>query len=188
MPIVGSFAGASARAYGAGTGALEIPGLDLITSQSFSSVSSVTFDNCFSNNYIQYKIVIDASGTTLAGISLQFRASGSTYTSANYRMQSLKFENNNPAAQRLTGQSNWQNALGVVVSSRGFISSLEIMNPFQTMFTSGQAIQQYVDGVQQLENRSFGITVTNSFDGFVGTPSGGTMTGTMYVYGFSKGV
>jgi hypothetical protein len=167
---------------------IKLNGLELITSQSFTSVSSVTIDNCFSNDYIQYKIVIDASGASLAGINLQFRASGSTYTSANYRMQSLKFENNNTAAQRLTGQTNWQNALGVVNSSRGFICGLEIMNPFQTMNTSGQAIQQYVDGVQQFENRSFGMTVTDSFDGFVGAPSAGNITGVMYVYGFSKGI
>jgi hypothetical protein len=168
---------------------IKLNGLELITSQSFTSVSSVTFNNCFSNDYIQYKIVIDASGTTLAGINLQFRASGSTYTSANYQMQSLKFENGATAARRLTNEVNWQNALGVVVSSRGFICGLEIMNPFQTMNTSGQAIQHYVDGgVQQFENRSFGLTVTNSFDGFVGTTSGGNMTGNMYVYGFSKGV
>lgn len=188
MPIVGSFAGASARAYGLGAGIKEIDGLELITSQSFTSVSSVTIDNCFSSNYIQYKIVIDASGTTVAGINLQFRASGATYTSANYQYQTLKFENGAPVASRATGQTNWQNALGVVASSRGFICGLEIMNPFQTMFTSGFALQQYVDGLQQLENRSFGITVTNSFDGFVGNLSSGTMTGTMYVYGFSKGV
>ena len=188
MPLVGTFAGASARAYGLGAGVKEIDGLELITSQSFTSVSSVTFNNCFSNDYIQYKIVIDASGTTLAGINFQFRASGSTYTSANYRYQTLKFENGAPVASRATGQTNWQNALGVVASSRGFICGLEIMNPFQTMNASGQAIQFYNDGTQQLENRSFGITVTDSFDGFVGTASSGNMTGNMYVYGFSKGV
>jgi len=187
MPIVGSFAGASARAYGLGAGVKEIDGLELITSQSFTSVSSVTIDNCFSNTYVQYKIVVDASGTQTAGIGLQFRTSGTTYTTASYQMQSLKFENGGVAAQRLTGLTNWQNSLGVVVSSRGFICGLEIMNPFQTMFASGVSPQQYFDGIQQLENRAFGITVTNSFDGFVAAPSGGNMTGTIYVYGFSKG-
>ena len=187
MPIVGSFAGASARAYGLGAGVLETPGLDFITSQSFTSSSSVVIDNCFSNNYIQYKIVTDIVGTTLAGINLQFRASGSTYTTASYRMQSIKFENNGVAAQRLTGLTNWQNSLGVVDVSNPNIMFLEIMNPFQTMYTSGISISNYASGVRNNEVRSFGITVTNSFDGFVASPSAGNITGTFYVYGFSKG-
>lgn len=186
MPLLGTFAGASTRAYGLQAGIKQIDGLELITSQSFSSVSSVTFDNCFSNNYVQYKIVTAATGSTLAGINLQFRASGSTYTTASYRYQKLAYLNNATNAARTTGATNWQNALGAIDNGIAYAMNLEILNPYQTMYTSGVNQHQYSNS-SAYEIRSFGITVTNSFDGFIATTSGGTMTGNIYVYGFSKG-
>ena len=54
MPIVGSFAGASARAYGSGAGGFAPEGaLKLIETKTLSAASSAQFNNVFSNTYTE---------------------------------------------------------------------------------------------------------------------------------------
>jgi hypothetical protein len=188
MPIVGSFAGASARAYGLGASRIAESDLRLISTQSFTTASSVTFDNVFSNDYVQYKILTEATGTTLAGINFQFRTSvPSTYTTANYRWQKFQIVNTDITnSGRSTGQTSWQNALGAVDNAQGYASFLEVYNPFQTVATTGLNQHSY-SNVGTLEIRAFAITVTDSFAGFLFAPSAGTITGSVSVFGYYKG-
>lgn len=188
MAFLGTFAGASTRAFGLQAGIKSIDGLDLISTQSFTSASSVTFNSVFSNTYVQYKIVLAATGTTLAGVNLQWRTSGSTYTSANYNWQKLMgYLTTTMEAARTRNTTNWQNALGAIDNNTAYATNLEVMNPFQTMYTSGFNQHHYSD-VGAYELRAFGMNVTDSFDGFVASTSGGTMTGSISVYGYSLGV
>lgn len=161
-------------------------GLILISTQDFSSVSAVTFDNVFSDSYFQYKVITSATGTTLAGINFQFRSNGSTYTTGNYAWAKLMGNGTSLTASRSTSQTNWQNALGAIDNNQGYSMNLEIFNPYQSVYTSGVNTHHYSQtGTHEI--RSFSISVTNSFDGFYGYTSGGTMTGSISVYGYYKG-
>lgn len=188
MPIVGSFAGASARAYGAGAGALEIPGMDLISTQTFSAVTAVNFDNVFSNSYVQYKIVIDATVTTGTYGSVRLRVGGATNSSGIYNRQFLYAGSTTVAGGRSTSQTQWD-GIGASDGTSRMMGMFEIMNPFQTMYTSAFHFDNYARSLQEIALNGLGTTVTTSFDGFsfFSNTGGATFTGSISVYGYYKG-
>ena len=155
-----------------------------IASQTFSAGTDVTFDNVFSNDYVQYKVVLSCLGsTTTQALNFRGRTGGTNYTSASYQRQQYYTFSTTIAAYRYTGETFW--AVGNVNS--GFISALdlEIRNPYQTVYTS--ALTSYSsNSTTSIESGHYahGITVTNSFDGAYFYVGGGTMTGTITIYGF----
>jgi hypothetical protein len=161
-------------------------GLDFITKQSFTTASSVDFDNCFSTKYVQYRIICNAlSSATDVGVSLKFRTGGTTNSGAIYNWQYLVASTTVLAAGRAASSTGgWANALGQISTDLNDINITEINNPFQSTYSFG-----FVRHAQQsnaaINNDlfSFGTNVTTSFDGFSAFPGSGTFTGTIYVYG-----
>ena len=186
MPIVGSFAGASARAYGAGASSFAPEGaLKLIETKTVSAVSSVQFNNVFSNTYYQYKIVPSLLGsTTNQGLQMQFVTGGTRYTTASYQRQQIYSYGGTIGAARYTGETSW--AFSAINS--GFINHnfFEILNPFQTKYTTGFSFYNTNSNSGSIESGSYvhATTVTNSFDGAYFAPASGTMTGTISIYGY----
>ena len=162
----------------------ETPGLQLISTQSFSAVSDVDFDNVFSDTYVQYKVVVDltASGGELRG---QWRASGFDITAASYIQQNLFVSGGTASAQRLTGQTIYQ--FGNISASDMLI--LEILNPFQSTYTSaiGSFIVNGEGSGIAMRHEAFGYSATTSFDGIRFYPEFGTFTGTISILGYYKG-
>jgi hypothetical protein len=161
-------------------------GLDFITKQSFTTASSVDFDNCFSAKYVQYRIICDAltSGTDI-GVGLKFRTGGVTNSGAIYNYQYLVASTTVLVAGRAASStSGWGNALGQNSTNLKDINITEINNPFQTTYTFGfvKFAQQSNAGINN-DLFSYGTNVTTSFDGFSAFPGSGTFTGTIYVYG-----
>jgi len=160
-------------------------GLQLISTQSFSNVSDVDFDNVFSDTYVQYKIVADF---TAAGgeFRAQWRASGSDITSANYNQQYLYYRTTTVSGARSTGRTEYE--FGNVSAYDCVI--LEILNPYQTAYTSGALISN-VNSETNGTNGSFlyayGYSATTSFDGIRFFPQSGTFSGTISIYGYYKG-
>ena len=71
-PSAGS-GGLAISAAGNVTGA----GLDLIVTQSFSAVSSVSLDNCFSGDYDNYRVLVHVKSAAASGfIMMRLRSSG----------------------------------------------------------------------------------------------------------------
>jgi hypothetical protein len=188
MPIVGSFAGASARAYGLQTGTVVIPGMDLISTQTFSAVTSVNFDNVFSNTYVQYKIVIDATTTTGTYGSVRLRVGGVTNSSGIYNRQYFYAGSTTVAGARSTSGTSWD-GIGASDGTSRMMGLFEIMNPFQTMYTSAFYLDNYARSLQEINLNALGTTATTSFDGFtfLNLTGGATFTGSISVYGFYKG-
>jgi hypothetical protein len=183
MPIVGSFAGASARAYGLQTGGV-IAGLQLISTKTFSAVSDVDFDNVFSNDYVQYKVVVDLSSAG-GEFRAQWRASGSDITASNYTEQYIYYRGTTISGARGTGDILYE--LGHISANDMLI--LEISNPFQTLYAS-----LVLMGTQDAETASIGgyiaahgYKATTSFDGIRFFPQSGTFSGTISIYGYYKG-
>ena len=167
-------------------------GLELIASQSFTAITSVSFDNVFSDNYIQYKIVLQAENSAQANartVQMRFRTSGVDFTGSNYHWQRILTYGTTNSGSRTTGVSAWNIALsgGTSYGARStFI--YEILNPFQTEYTN--AVGTYHHFTSSTGSNSYldaaGMNVTNSFDGctFLCTD---TITGTAAIYGYFKG-
>ena len=184
MPLLATFAGASARGLGFQAGAAEIPGLQLISTQSFSSASDVDFDNVFSNDYVQYKVVVDLTAGT-GEFRGQWRASGSDITAASYTQQNIFVGSTSVTGQRITGATIYQfgnaSAYDMLV--------LEILNPFQTTYASmvgSFGVNGENAGIAS-RYEAFGYSATTSFDGIRFYPEFGTFSGTISILGYYKG-
>jgi hypothetical protein len=167
-------------------------GLTLVSSTTFSGVSSQSVNNCFSSTYDNYKIVItytNFSGTNNAQVRMRLRASGtdntSTYFTANNyyyggTTTDTSYENTNGF---LTGyastQANERNSLNVIDIMSPYIATETVMSGIGSVFLSnlGHAYAQRYAGT------SF---VQSSFDGFTLIPASDTITGKVRVYGYSN--
>jgi hypothetical protein len=185
MPIVGSFAGASARAYGLGAGTVAQGALTLITSATFSSVASVSVNNCFSNDYVQYRIIVDSSIATTNEIQFRLRVGGVDNSSTSYQYSLLYGDGGTVGGLRQLTQNRWIYA-NSMSTSKG-MALFEILNPFQTAYTSAISFAPSAATGGLIENYFLGqgFTATTSFDGFTLIGAGpANITGDVYVYGY----
>lgn len=183
MPVTisgsGTIGGLSAYQQGAG--------LTLITSQSFSAVSSVSVNNCFTSAYDNYRVVIrgTGSGTIGYGIDLRMRSSGADATGSDYIVSfvyntttagPVKYYSTADSAGSIGGEGN-----------NGMWFSLDILSPAvasrtECLFQSGYASTatiNYHSGMWQ-------HALANPYDGFTVMVGAGTITGTIRVYGYTN--
>lgn len=154
------------------------PALVHIATENFSSASSISFDNIFTNTYQNYKFVIRyyATSGTLFG---RLRLSGSDDSLANYTRQRLYGENSVAGATRSTGNTEMQ--FGWYASGYGLMIA-EISGPNEASttpylaqsITSEPSIMLY-GGIHSL---------TNAYDGITIFPQSSTFTGSISVYGY----
>lgn len=164
-------------------------GLVFIKKSSFTNIASASIDNCFSADYSQYKIIFDcisASSPSDSQLRMRLRVGGSDNTSQNYPYQEIQVSSTTVSATRPTTNTAWQ-----VVSRNDTyaqISIVELLNPFQSTYTTGFAyISRGIASSPTLYASVLGTTVTTSYDGFtVFNIDGLNITGTMYVYGYKK--
>jgi hypothetical protein len=155
--------------------------LTLITSESFSAVSSVSVNGCFTSTYQNYRILISATSSADNQNAFRLRASGSDNSTANsYTFQDFVADGNFVGGGRTTGTSaNFARFGGDInyavleftqvaeAKATGFIS-------LSQAGVSGGLIYQYVGRHNQ----------TVAYDGFTIFPPSGTITGTLRVYGY----
>jgi hypothetical protein len=164
--------------------AYEQPGLEFITSQSFSAVSSVSVNNCFSSTYDSYQIVCFASGTPNGGfISIRFRASGSDNTDSTYNAQRLTAENTTLIGARATSSTS-----AIIASldddddANAFTATVFRPNVATRTSLSSHAFMPFGGAYMMLTAGYFDNN--NVFDGFTFFPNTGTMTGNFRIYGY----
>ena len=151
----------------------------------FTAVTSVLADNCFSSDYESYQIVIRYSTSSTFGLNMALRVGG-VNTTTNYNRQDLTVASTTSTASRTTGAAAFANIAGstegVVASSQLFIGGPALAEP-TTLFVlnarnSGNSLLQPVILISS-QNQS----ASTAFDGFELTVGGGTMTGSITVYG-----
>jgi hypothetical protein len=158
-------------------------GLDLITSKSFSTVSSTDIDNCFSASYSQYKIITLVTGSNDVNLGIRLKTGGTIYSTGNQRRQITYADNTSLTSGRYTTETYM--LAGVLTSNAESCGLVEIMNPFQSGPTTSVAAYSFRPiGSIIYEYNTGGIPGSDSFDGFRLLPSSGTITGEIYVYGY----
>jgi hypothetical protein len=170
------------------TPATTASGLTLITSSPFTTISSHSVNNCFTSTYANYLLIltISAASADTVDVTMKMRASG-TDTSANYNQQRIYAINTTVGADRdPTGTGTFY----ISSIDKDFpttpISEITLTNPQVSTVTS--MISQSLWHTTGLNwNALSGIqNSTTQFDGFTLAVSGGTMSGTIRVYGYQN--
>ncbi len=162
-------------------------GLTLITSSTFSSVSSVSLpNNTFSSTYDNYYLTVNFTSGSASGDSFyRFRTSGTDNTSASYFMTGHKISLT--PTQTLLGTSSATSITGPYIeASSGTETNLNwhIFNPnlsAVTMMLMDSSTRSFTT-----DRRSAGFNGTTVFDSMTLFPVSGTFSGTYRIYGIQK--
>lgn len=148
-------------------------GLTLIADESFSAVSSVSVNNCFTSTYAAYRILITAN----AAITGRLRASGTDATGSHYVNQFLAASSTSVSAGRTTTTS-WDLGAGA-----GFrLGVLDIYGPALAEVTYANYYLSANVSTLELALLANAHNVTTAYDGF--TLLGSTITGNLRIYGY----
>ena len=158
-------------------------GLIHINTSTFSAVSAVSIpDNSFTIDYTNYKIMMRFTRSTSNNVTLRLRSGGSDISGANYAFGAAIFTGTNSVDIR---RNNDQSAAEIFPENTAFESTvvLDIFDPLSNnkTFWSGSVNFSYAafvtdgvfDGNQIADSLSF-------------LASGGTITGSVSVYGYAK--
>lgn len=164
-------------------------GLWLIQTKSVTTATEITFDNCFTSDYLNYLVVMSVSAATSTNvISWQERAGGvnaaSSYSYAG-------------AAYYLSAGSAFQNILGGQNITAGAVGSFdgasgsqghcvfEIHSPNTSAYTSTTGRFSMATGNTGMYHGTIGSVhyVTNVYDGFRLFVTSGNFTASVRVYG-----
>jgi hypothetical protein len=165
-----------------------VAGLTLITTETFSAVSSVSINGCFTADYANYRIVVNGGiGSTSGDVTMRYRASGSDASGSDYVT--------NGALCIATGvfaiSTGFATSGRVGVSGFSTTSSrwgnilIESFEPNEAGFTHTQATSQGLAGgsANAYSAQGFHHGVAASYDGFT-LIFPGTQSGTIRVYGY----
>jgi len=158
-------------------------GLNLIATDSFSGVSSITKDSLFSTTYDNYLILIEFSCTQTASFNFYLRSGGNNIT-ANYNRQTIQASNTSITGARTSsaGEATVANSLS---SGRNYIM-LNIASPFlsQNKAIISQAIATFSTIITEDYNNV--LLDTASCTGIYLYPNTGNITGKVSYYGYGK--
>jgi hypothetical protein len=159
-------------------------GLILLAKDTFTTASTVSFNNVFSATYKQYKLVINVSSPSNGALVMRLRASGSDNTAANYRRQYVQGNGASIAAGYSSTNTLWFLVGGNAVEE---IIFAEVLYPFQTTNTSMFCNYNGASsGNIQIVCQEQDISVTTSYDGFTIFADTGTITGSVTIYGIEQ--
>jgi hypothetical protein len=174
---------------GATVTGLSAPGLVLVTSQSFSAVSSVSVNNCFSSAYANYRIVFRCTASANGSLLIRLRASGVDATGANYSGTTVRASGSSIAVNN-NGDGVTAKTMFTIGMDPGHVQphfSMDLISPNLASNTYGHFVGQAAEPGAYGRTAVYGDFHQESsmqFDGFTVYPSTGTITGSLRVYGY----
>lgn len=159
-------------------------GLVFITSSTFSAVSSVSVNNCFTSTYANYRLIISGTATANPQIQMRLRAASADNSASNYRYVGVyTIETAGPI--RDSQDTTTQFYVGSFTSATGLsVLTIDVYAPQLTEYTAMQANSYTSLADMQWASYGGNMTVTTSYDGFTLLSTSGNMTGTVRVYGY----
>lgn len=160
-------------------------GLTLLAKDTFTTVTSVSLDNVFSNTYKQYKIITDVDSTGGGNVLFRLRVGGVDNSSTNYGRQYLVGSSTSVVGGRETSQTVWS-GFGRAENGLRQCNITEILNPYQSVAASAfSSFVPVATGNLEAIAVVYNMSVTTSYDGFTISPGfdATTFSGTVTVYG-----
>lgn len=162
------------------------PGMVLITTQSFSTASSVSVNNCFTSQYSNYKVFVEiTSQSGNADIYMRMRSAGADNTASNYDWRAIAADNTGTSGTGGENLSYWPMFSGTTNPRRRM--SIDIFSPAAAENTVATAsiTARNNGGFNYIANFSYFHTSSSSFDGFSILPqSSVTVGGIIRVFGY----
>jgi hypothetical protein len=158
-------------------------GWSKITSSSFTAQSAVSFDNCFTSTYLNYRVVMNFTSSASNQLYVRLRASSTDNTTSNYNAGWQYVQTGNGGATAVIGNNSGSffYFVDTVTGAVGHSATMDIANPQTSNYTiyTSRCIWggYYMQGGGNFND-------TTSFDGITFYPNGGTITGTISIYGY----
>ena len=180
-PSAGS-GGLAISAAGNVTGA----GLDLIVTQSFSAVSSVSLDNVFTGgDYDNYRLELAISSQSTAGIAFRWRASGSDTSTSTYNSAYGRGGRTSTAdGGSLTSQTKFIPVYGT--TGYKTVLSMDIYRANVSGGISAASLSFSYDSGYIMTYFGSTCTQATAHDGLTIYTTTGSMTGIASVYGYKS--
>jgi hypothetical protein len=162
-------------------------GLALITTQSFSAVSSVSINNCFSADYDNYRVMFSLTATSgNASAYVRLRAGGSDWTTSRYYQMSPGLTSGNSVSSNGSeGQSGWE--WGTIDPPGIAVMNIDVMSPAMAVQTRIAGTSAYYNGSFFVGRALMGVhNSSTSIDGISFYPGSGNYTGSLSIYGYGK--
>jgi len=160
-------------------------GLVKIVDQSFSAVSSVSVNGCFTSAYQNYVVIFNSTISTSAVLSYRHRASGNDVSATNYKNITNFVTANTATTLSQEQATNSGTSITITPSATTIHGAIHVYRPQEVAVTqhnfnggcwvSNQALQFFGGGIYD---------ATTQVDGFSFIPASGTITGTLRVYGY----
>jgi hypothetical protein len=164
-------------------------GLTLITTSTFSAVSSVSINNCFSTTYENYLIKYVGSANSANGnLLMRLRVGGTDASGASTYVRQVLLSYSSTVVGATQTDAQWQIG-GLSTGTPQNVMDMEIYSPFLAVKTNATNRNMQYEGagsVWQSVADGFNHNQTTSYDGFTIYPNTGTITGKIFVYGYQK--
>ncbi len=184
-------AGTSVLTLPTGTGTIATTtdqGLVHINTTTFSAVSSVSLNNCFTSAYDNYAILFSNCTITTSGYLLfRLRVGGVDNSTSNYRFSQV---NGSSAGVASAGGSAGDTSARICFWNGGgynSVNNFQINSPAITSHTSYSTTSMETGATVFASTTSGAFNATTQFDGLTIFPASGTMSGTVRVYGYKNG-
>jgi hypothetical protein len=157
-------------------------GLTLITAETFSAVSSVSVNGCFTGTYQNYRVVYAGSGTGTNLIQMRLRGSGTDLATA-YLNVHVGIRHDGTVVNRGNTPNQWE--LVYTSANNGF--SFDIMRPNEALMKS---IVGTMYGINDTGVFGYGSTLigqnstTTAYDGLSVFVGAGNISGSIRIYGY----
>lgn len=150
----------------------------------FSGVSSVSLNGCFSSTYQNYKVYINWTHSTGTAINIRLRLSGTDYTSSDYYYSGIATNHSTATISSLRGSGVSSFASSTNMSTSENFVTVNFASPNTTATTKATFELATSGGFNELYGGV--LSSNNQNDGFTLYPSSGTITGTIRVYGLKN--
>ena len=160
-------------------------GMVLVKSQTLSAVNSALVQSCFSSLFLNYRIVLSATGSGFFSIGLQLASGATPVGGTTYNTTSMYIDGTTGPSRSTTTSTD---RFVVGNSSAGMcIYTIDITSPFETTKTGALSVGS--GSAQYLVLGSGEMTTASSYDGFnLLSNTAGTFTGTVRVYGYRNSI
>ncbi len=167
-------------AVGSGSGSVDSNG-----NVTFSGVSSISLNGCFTSSYDNYKLVCEVtSASANADMQSRYRLNGTDASANSYSTQYLL--SSSTTVSGATVNTTYMD-FGSVSTNTRYMMTLDFIRPF----TTGQHLAQsnifYLSSSSNWVMRVSGhrYDVATAYDSFSIFPASGTITGTLRIYGYN---
>lgn len=157
-------------------------GLDLITAQSFSAVSSVSVNNCFTSTYENYRIVLTSFNSVETPLLLRLRSAGADAATSYFsKLIYSRYDGTGVFGDAVRNNSDnlW---LGTGAIQRGIV--FDVHQPALAAATQFQVVTNDNNAAASGGGRH---GTTSAYDGFTLYVTTGNVSGTIRAYGYRNG-